>query len=111
MKKSDDKSQKTSASRRNFLKKASVTAALAPPAMVLLSKPSRATMLKSGTGQGGDHHEHGRPTMKKKVAKKKVAKKKTVARKPAAKKPAARKTVAKRKVKKGTVARRPAKRR
>ena len=97
MKNSDDKNQKASASRRKFLKKASVAVALAPPAMVLLSKPSSATMMKSGTGQGGDHHDYGRPVMKKKVAKKKVAKKK-VAKKKVAKKKVAKKKVAKKKV-------------
>ena len=93
MKKSDEKNKAPSTSRRKFLKKAGVAAALAPPAMVMLSKPSSATIMKSGTGHGGDHHEYSRSTMKKKVAKKKVAKKR-VAKKKVAKKRVAKKKVA-----------------
>lgn len=68
MKKSDEKTKGTSTSRREFLKKAGVTAALTPPAMVLLSRPSSASIVKSGMGNGGDYREYDRPVMRKNVA-------------------------------------------
>lgn len=40
-------------SRREFLKKAGRFAAYTPPAMMLLVKPSHATIRKSGIGDGG----------------------------------------------------------
>ncbi|UCE75929.1 MAG: twin-arginine translocation signal domain-containing protein, partial [Gammaproteobacteria bacterium] len=78
MAKSDEKDKGTSKSRRGFLKKAGTAAVLLPPAMAVLSKPSRAKMVRSATG-GGDHHDY--PSMNKKVAKKKVAKKKVAKKK------------------------------
>ena len=84
MAKSDEKGKGTSKSRRGFLKKAGTAAVLIPPAMAVLSKPSSAKMVRSATGQGGDHHDY--PNMKKKVAKKKVAKKKVAKKKVAKKK-------------------------
>jgi hypothetical protein len=90
MAKSDEKDKGTSKSRRGFLKKAGTAAVLLPPAMAVLSKPSRAKMVRSATG-GGDHHDYPNmkkkvPMTKKKVAKKKVAKKKVTAKKKVARK-------------------------
>jgi hypothetical protein len=57
MAKSDEKDEGASKSRRGFLKKAGTAAVLLPPAMAVLSKPSRAKMVRSATG-GGDHHDY-----------------------------------------------------
>ncbi len=91
MAKSDEKDKGTSKSRRGFLKKAGTAAVLLPPAMAVLSKPSSAKMVRSATGDGGDHHNY--PDMKTMARKKaaprrKAAKKKAAPRRKTAKKKA-----------------------
>jgi len=51
-----EKDQKKVESRREFLKTAGKFAVYTPPALILMSKSSHATFIKSGGGHE-DHHE------------------------------------------------------
>ena len=57
----DDGQSETEQSRRDFLKKAGKFAVYTPPAVMLLMKPSYATLSKSycGRPQGGGGHSYG----------------------------------------------------
>ncbi|MGD8816468.1 MAG: hypothetical protein PVJ51_04730 [Acidobacteriota bacterium] len=59
MKEPDKKQRGTNTARRHFLKKATKTAVLVPPAMLLLSRPSTADMFSSVGTQGASPHDYG----------------------------------------------------